>query len=343
MISLAILFAGFSIFSAITIALTHFRGEQYQDQRLSKIMGLILLLVLGGLQLAHFSWLYLDQAWVVTLPYRMTLFAVAPAFFLFAQPLLRPQNPGVTRTSDLALGHAVPVLLAPFLPQDAALPLAFVVGSVYLLWLARSLHALRRERARFRLEMLLLGTVFVVAVGVSLLGLLQAALPGKLFFILYTIAIGLAFLLVQTTLGLKPQLSLEVRETAQASYANSTLNNVDCDAALSRLSQLMATDRLYKDPDLSLPSLAARLELSSHQLSELLNARLGKRFPRYLRELRIAAAKTMLCDEPSASVLSVGLSVGFTSQSNFYEAFREIEGMTPGQFRKFHVKSGGGR
>jgi AraC-like DNA-binding protein len=33
-------------------------------------------------------------------------------------------------------------------------------------------------------------------------------------------------------------------------------------------------------------------------------------------------------------VLSIGLCVGFTSQSNFYEAFREIEGSTPGQYRK---------
>ncbi|MGE8357156.1 MAG: helix-turn-helix domain-containing protein, partial [Microvirgula sp.] len=44
--------------------------------------------------------------------------------------------------------------------------------------------------------------------------------------------------------------------------------------------------------------------------------------------------------EPSASVLSVGLSVGFSSQSTFYEAFREIEGMTPGQFRKLHGTAG---
>lgn len=338
--ALAVLLAGFSIFSALAMALTHFRGEQYQDQRLSQVMGLILLLALGGLQLAHFLWLYLDQAWVATLPYRMTLFAVAPAFFLFAQPLLRPQPPVVTRTSQV--GHAVPLLLAPFLAQDAALPLAFAVGAVYLLWLARSLHALRRERARFRLEMILLGTVFVVAIGVSLLGLMQTTLPGKLFFVLYTIAIGLAFMLVQTTLSLRPQLSQEVRETAQASYVNSTLNNVDCDDALTRLNQLMATERIYMDPELSLPKLAARLALSPHQLSELLNARLGKGFSRYLRELRIGAAKSMLCHEPSASVLSVGLSVGFTSQSNFYEAFREIEGMTPGQLRKLHVKGTAG-
>lgn len=338
MTSLAILLAGFSIFSAIIIALTHFRGEQYQDHVVSRVMGLILLLALGGLQLAHFSWLYLDQEWVATFPYRMTLFAVAPAFFLFSHPLLSPQTHSTIRPP--LLGHAVPVLISPFLPENLALPLAFVVGAGYLLWLARSLYALRHERAGFRLEMMLLGGVFAIAIGVSFLGLAQAVLPEKLFFSLYAISIGLAFFLVQTTLGLRPQLSVEVRETVQAAYASSTLNNVDCDAALSKLDALMATDRIYVDSDLSLPSLAERLVLSTHQLSELLNARLGKSFSRYLREQRIAAAKAMLCDELSASVLSVGLSVGFTSQSNFYEAFREIEGMTPGQFRKLHAKGG---
>lgn len=337
MTSLAILLAGFSIFSAITIALTHFRGDQYQNLAVSRAMGLTLLTALGSLQLAHFAWLYGDQNWVATLPYRMALFSVAPAFFMFSQPLLRPQP--CAQTHPALLWHVAPVLISPFLPDESALPLAFIVGAGYLLWLGRRLVSLRHERASFHLEIVLLGGVFAIAIGVSVLGFVQAALPEKLFFSLYTVSIGLAFFLVQTTLGFRPRLPVEVRETVQAAYANSTLNNVNCDAALSKLDSLMATDRIYVDPDLSLPGLAERLGLSGHQLSELLNARLGKSFSRYLREQRLSAAKAMLCDEPSASVLSVGLSVGFTSQSNFYEAFREIEGMTPGQFRKLHTIS----
>jgi AraC-like DNA-binding protein len=335
--SLALLLIGFSIFSAIALALTHFRIEHYQGQSVSRVMGLVLLLALGGLQIVHFSWLYFDLAWVSELPYRMLLFAVAPAFFLFSQPLLRPQPLPPTRPA--LLWHALPVVFSPLLPGKFALPLAFIVGAVYMLWLARCLYALRRERARFQLEMILLGAVFVIAVGVSVLGLVQAVLPGKLFFALYAISIGSAFFLVQVTLGLRPQLSAEVSESIQATYANSTLSNVDCDAVLAKLDTLMRIERIYEDPDLSLPGLAERLGLSTHQLSELMNVRLGKGFSRSLRERRIAAAKTMLCAEPAASVLSVGLSVGFTSQSNFYEAFREIEGMTPGQYRRLNTKA----
>jgi AraC-like DNA-binding protein len=334
--SLALLLIGFSIFSAISLALTHFRSDQYRGFGISRSMGLMLLLALSVLQVAHFAWIYLDQAWVATQGYRATLFAVAPAFYLFSQPLLRPNAAPPVRPT--LLGHAVPIAIALLLPGELALPLAFIVGAFYLVWLARSLYALRRERARFQLEMMLLGTVFVIAIGVSVLGLAQAALPEKLFFSLYAISIGLAFFLVQTTLGLRPQLTAEVSETVQAAYASSTLTKVDCDAALVKLNTLMQTDRVYGDSELSLPTLAERLGLSAHQLSELMNVRLGKGFSRYLREQRIGAAKAMLCTEPSASVLSVGLNVGFTSQSNFYDAFREIEGMTPGQFRKLNGK-----
>jgi AraC-like DNA-binding protein len=335
--SLALLLIGFSLFSAFTLALTHFRHENYQYLPMARIMGLMLLLALCGLQLSHFAWLYLNQAWVETNLYRMTLFAVAPAFYLFSQPLLHPQNQ--PRLRFARLWHALPVVASPWLPDGMALPLAFIVGACYLLWLARSLGALRHERAYFRLEIMLLGGVFVIALGVSALGLLLTALPEKMFFNLYAISIGAAFLLVQLTLGLRPQLSTEISEAAQESYASSTLTHVDCDAVLASLNTLMQEERAYEDTELSLPGLAAKLGISAHQLSELMNARLGKGFSRYLREQRISAAKTMLRDEPSASVLSVGLSVGFSAQSNFYEAFREIEGMAPGQYRKLHPRN----
>lgn len=338
MASLAILLCGFSIFSALTLAAGHFRADLYPGQPVQRWMGLVVLAALAGLQLAHVAWLLHDLPWVDSLPYRMALFTVAPAFHLLSQPMLRPQLPMLNR--ETLAGHALPLLLVPALPRDVALPLAFVIGSVYLLWLARSLYQLRHERDHFRREMMLLGMVFMIAVAVATLGFMHTLLPGKLFFELYAIAIGAAFLLVLTALGMRPRLPVEVSESAQqacAAYSNSTLRHVNCDALLTRLDALMRQDRLYKDAALSLASLAARLEISPHQLSELLNARLGKSFSRTLREWRVDAARTMLLAERSASVLSVGLDVGFTSQSSFYEAFREIEGTTPGQFRKLHT------
>ena len=344
MTALAVLFCGYSLFCALSLAVTHFGGAAYRERPQVRVMGLVLLLALSGLQAVHFAQLSLGRGWVGGAPYRMLLFAVAPSFFWFARPLLEPGAPVRGRWL-----HFVPVLVAAGLPAPVAGPAAFVVGAGYLLWLGRRLLALRQERERFAVEMGLLGVTFVVAVGVAVLGLLPVLSVGQ-FLSLYSSAIGVAFLLVQISLGLRPQLPVEVAEAvqevaeaaqpAQERYVNTTLAKVDCEAALTRLDALMTTGRLFTDADLTLSALAQRLDLSAHQLSELLNSRLGKGFARYLRELRVAAARTLLRDTPAASVLSVGMSVGFTSQSSFYEAFREIEGMTPGQYRKLHPRGG---
>ena len=333
---LPILLAGYSIFCAVAIALTHFRGEAYRGQATAGIAGLILLGALALLQIAHVAWLYANEPWPDSLAYRLSLYTIAPCFYLYSRSLLRASAATSFNARDMA--HVAPVLFAPLLPGSLAQSLAFVIGAGYLLWLGRQLLVLRAERARFHVEVVLLGITFLVALVVAFLGLLPAILPGKSFTALYASAVGLAFLLVQSTLHLRPQLEVEVREVVQSAYAQTTLTKVDCEAALARLGALMANERLYVDPELSLAALADRLALSAHQLSELLNSRLGKGFARYIRELRVEAAKAMLLDEPTASVLSVGLSVGFSAQSNFYDAFREIEGTTPGQYRKLRPR-----
>jgi AraC-like DNA-binding protein len=112
------------------------------------------------------------------------------------------------------------------------------------------------------------------------------------------------------------------------------LNNLDSNALELKLRQLMEVDKLYTQETLSLSMLAQQMEISTHQLSELINTRFEKSFSQLVREYRVNAAKAMLMDEPQASVLSIGLSTGFNSQSSFYTAFREITGMAPGAYRK---------
>ncbi len=104
--------------------------------------------------------------------------------------------------------------------------------------------------------------------------------------------------------------------------------------SISRLNVLMKDERVYTNDALNLAMLAGMLDLGAHQLSELINTQFGVGFSRFVREHRVAEACRVLLAEPQASVLSVGLSVGFTSQSNFYAAFREITGEVPGQYRK---------
>lgn len=249
---------------------------------------------------------------------------------MFSQPLIT----ALRRYSPAQALHFLPLLGAPWLPAGVAWPAAFSLGAIYLAVVARQVYALRAFRQRFQLELGLLLAVFLLGVGVVALVFLTPLIAEPLFFALYASAIGCAFLLINLALAYAPHMPERIEEVARETYLSSTLTNIDCEEAAHRLDDLMRRERIYENPDLDLNQTAQRLGLSPHQLSELVNTRLGKGFSRYVREFRVEAAKLMLLDEPEASVLAVGLNTGFSSQSNFYTAFREITGMTPGQFRK---------
>ena len=359
MLNLAILLTGYSIFYAISLSLTHFYCENYKDQRLAQVMGLVLITALAGLQLSHFFYLldtyhlqrlhdslaptepsqvlstlqYSGLVFIHSPYYLLLLFVVAPAFYLFSKPLLTANN----HFHPMQLMHFSPVILAFLLPYAMAMQLAFIIGGLYLVWLAIRLYALRHQRQYFSLELFILGTAFVVALLALVLGLFLPILSEEVFYILYASAIGLAFMMINLVLNYAPKLTTQVVDAARETYAISTLSNIDCDRALQSLKKLMQDRKLYQENTLDLYTVATELDLNNHQLSELINTHLGKSFSRYIREYRVEAAKDLLLSDPKLSILSVGLSVGFTSQSNFYEAFREITGSTPGKYRKLKL------
>lgn len=336
MYKLGLLLCGFSIFSAVALAVTHFfPRENYKGQALAQGMGVLLLAILAGLQLAHFDYLLEGSLFIHEPLYLVLLFAVTPTFYLFSRPLLHAE----TQTHWIQLLHFLPVLAAPFLSFRTGLPLAFAIGAGYLLWLAHSMYALREQRKYFLWELWVLGGVLVLAVIVVLMSLSLPLISEPVFFSLYASAIGIAFLLVGLALGHTPHLPGEVAEAAQATYAVSTLGNIDCEHMLVRLGNLMDQEMAFQDTGLDLQTLAERMRLTPHQLSELINTRLGKGFSRYIREYRVEAAEDLLLDKPALPIRSIGMEVGFSSQSDFYEAFREITGMAPGQYRKVHLQA----
>ncbi|MBN1533853.1 MAG: AraC family transcriptional regulator [Spirochaetes bacterium] len=131
-----------------------------------------------------------------------------------------------------------------------------------------------------------------------------------------------------------PEVFLLLRREYRKRYARSLIANLETGLVLERLKGLMERERLYLDDGLTINALAGRLEITAHQLSELLNARLGMGFKRYLNGLRVGEAKRLLDSDPGLTALAAGLAVGFNSKSAFYSAFREIAGMSPLAYRR---------
>lgn len=126
----------------------------------------------------------------------------------------------------------------------------------------------------------------------------------------------------------------EVARVTFQKYSRSLLQGMDISALRENLLQSMEVEKLYKDEDLSLASLADDLGLSSHQLSELINQEMGKNFPAFVNEYRIREACELLSKNKDSSILDIAYEVGFRSKTSFHRAFQKEVGVPPSEYRE---------
>jgi len=105
-----------------------------------------------------------------------------------------------------------------------------------------------------------------------------------------------------------------------------------------QLAQLMHREKVYLEADLGLPSLALRMNLSSHELSYLLNEGFGKNFFQFVNEYRIEEAKRLLLSPQHhhLNMLGVAYEAGFSSKTTFNTTFKRLVGLSPSQFVQTH-------
>ncbi|MEQ8351229.1 MAG: helix-turn-helix domain-containing protein [Leptospiraceae bacterium] len=129
------------------------------------------------------------------------------------------------------------------------------------------------------------------------------------------------------------------REIQKERYARTQLTGLDVPRVLKQLESLMENQKLFLDPDLRLSDLADELEMSSHQLSRILNETFSQNFNAFINSYRIAEAREQLIQEPEKTVLAIAFDVGFNTKSAFNDQFSRITGMTPARFRKKQSKT----
>ena len=95
----------------------------------------------------------------------------------------------------------------------------------------------------------------------------------------------------------------------------------------------MSKEEPFINADLKSSDIAKKVNISVHQLSQLLNENLGKSFPLYINEYRIAKACGMIQSNTSLTLEAIGYECGFNSKSTFYTTFKKITGITPAQYK----------
>lgn len=116
-------------------------------------------------------------------------------------------------------------------------------------------------------------------------------------------------------------------------YQDRRIPEAEAAIQLQALAELMARERLHRDPGLTLPRLARRLGIPQTRLSQLLNDNNQTSFKQYLAQLRVVEAKALLQQLPPKPLDVVAEEAGFQSMSTFHSAFKKLAGITPAAFR----------
>lgn len=103
-----------------------------------------------------------------------------------------------------------------------------------------------------------------------------------------------------------------------------------------RLQELMTHNAAYRDANVAIAPLAARLGVPEKKLRDVINRRLGFRnFPGYVNAFRLEEVRRRLQDtsQDQVPILTMALEAGFGSVVAFNRAFKERYGLTPSTYR----------
>jgi ABC-type antimicrobial peptide transport system permease subunit/AraC-like DNA-binding protein len=123
--------------------------------------------------------------------------------------------------------------------------------------------------------------------------------------------------LVERPLFLKPRLPVEMKQTG------------------IWLKKAMQANLYYQDPELSLSSLAEKLELGPHELSRIINTAFKKSFNDFINEYRVQAVARKMQDPAydHITLLGIAFESGFNSKTTFNRTFKQMTGKSPVEYK----------
>lgn len=99
---------------------------------------------------------------------------------------------------------------------------------------------------------------------------------------------------------------------------------------------LMQTEQPYLDPNFSLEDLATRMEVPRHHLYYCFNNHLKTKFTQLRSAYRVKHAQGLIQQGATRekTLEAIGMESGFATRGTFISTFRELTGMTPGDYQR---------
>jgi len=142
----------------------------------------------------------------------------------------------------------------------------------------------------------------------------------------------------------KTQIELATRTIEKLKAANTAINEkqklsdtIEQDLLL-KFEEEIVTKKAFCESNLSLNSVAEKLDTNRSYISRIINSVYGMNFNDYINKLRIQEACVLICNNqnPNFTIDHLFSEVGFTGKSTFYSAFKKYTGVTPAVFFKMN-------
>ena len=269
-------------------------------------------------------------------------YALIVAIFIF----------GVSSNKSLHLGGLLYVMLAFFVGS-----MAYFIYASYTEVLKRKKKLLEESagdllpHVRYARSSLVLVCVSAAFLPIAILFNTLLLLVGPLmllvliFFVHSFISLGYYITPVENMLEEQEELEEQERTADQTAYGAQLDSGDDGQTELSissseRMKKIEAAlekwcdDRMYKDCNVTIYSLAANLGCKKNELTEYFNLSQHTNFRTWLSDIRFNEAVRMMKENPEFSNDAISTECGFSSHTQIYRIFKQKTGLSPSQWRE---------
>lgn len=137
-----------------------------------------------------------------------------------------------------------------------------------------------------------------------------------------------------------PASAIESKEVPQKKYTANTMSRNEARQISAKIDEVMTHSKPYLNPELKVGQLAEMIGISSHKLSQFFSQHKDISFYDYVNKYRVDEFKRMVKEDDvrNLTLSAMAEKAGFSSRASFFRYFKNIEGISPGEYLKTRQK-----
>ncbi len=162
---------------------------------------------------------------------------------------------------------------------------------------------------------------------------------GRQFFDDYSWFIAIPSLLFSILLftigymGYNQHFSIEDLEVDEQKADNISSENLVIAELKERIEKLMEEEQLYRQQNLKIIDLVARLNTNRNYIYQAINREMGISFNEYVNRMRIEYAVMLMNQHSNMTLSEISEQAGFSSSTSFYRNFKLYKGIGPKEYQ----------